>query len=123
MTVVGELLALLLMVTAPVEPPATVGTNATVNEVDCPGARVRGSVRPATEKPLPVTLSCDREMFALPVLVKVIVCVELVPVRTFPKLSAFGEAESCSTCATPVPDRETLIAGVGELFMSVSVPE
>ena len=55
MIVVGELPALLVMVTAPVTLPAAVGANDTEKEVDCPAARVTGSERPLTVKPLPVT--------------------------------------------------------------------
>ena len=121
--VVGELVALLLIVTLPETLPAAEGAYATLNEVDCPGASERGSVSPVTANPLPVTLSCDNVTFALPVLLSVTVCVALVPVATLPKFSEVGEAESCRTCATPVPDRVIPRLEVGELFMSVSIAE
>lgn len=82
-----------------------------------------GRARPVTLKPPPVTLSCERVTLALPVLERVTVCVALVPVVTLPKVSEVGEAASWSTCATPVPDRDTATDEVGELFTSVSVPE
>ena len=123
-TVVGELVALLVMETLPETLPAAVGANAIEKEVDWPAARVTGSERPLTVKPLPVTLSCDRETLPLPVFVRVTLCVALVvPVLTLPKLSEVGEAESCNTCATPVPDKDTARDGVGELLTKVSVPE
>ena len=60
----------------------------------------------------------------MPVFVRVTLCVALVvPVLTLPKLSEVGEAESCYTCATPVPDKDTATDGVGELLTKVSVPE
>ena len=121
--VAGELAALLVTVTLPETLPAAVGAKATLKEVDCPEARVKGSARPLTANPLPVTLSCDNVMFALPVLLSVTVCVALAPVATLPKLSDVGEAESCRTWATPVPDKDTARDEVGELLTSVSVPE
>ena len=53
----GELVALLVMETLPETLPAAVGANAIEKEVDWPAARVTGSERPLTVKPLPVTLS------------------------------------------------------------------
>ena len=92
--VAGELVALLAMVMLPVTLPAAVGAKATVKEADCPAARVRGSASPVTLKPLPVTLSLEREMLPLPLLETVTVCVALVPVATLPKLSEVEEAVS-----------------------------
>ena len=90
--VVGEFVALLVMVTLPLALPAAVGSNTAENDVLCPALSVRGRARPVTEKPVPVTLSLDSETLAFPVLVSVTVCVELVPVVTLPKLTAVGEA-------------------------------
>lgn len=92
--VVGELVALLVTVTLPVTLPVAVGANATLNDVDCPAASVRGSERPVTLNPVPVTLSFERVTLALPVLLSVTVCVALVPVVTLPKLSEVDDAES-----------------------------
>ena len=90
--VVGEFVALLVTVTLPLALPAVVGSNTTENDVLCPALSVRGRARPVTEKPVPVRLSLDNETLALPVLVSVTVCVELVPVVTLPKLTDVGEA-------------------------------
>ena len=92
--VAGELVAPLMMVTLPVTLPAEVGANATLNEVDWPTERVSGIERPDIVKPLPVTLSPETETLPLPVLVRVTVCVALLPVRTLPKLRETGEADS-----------------------------
>lgn len=83
--VAGELVALLVTLILPVTLPAVVGAKATVKEVDWPAASVRGSVRSVTLKPLPVTLSRDSERLPLPLLVRVTVCVDLLPVSTLPK--------------------------------------
>ena len=39
----GEFVALLVTVTVPTIAPVALGANFTLNEVDCPGARVRGT--------------------------------------------------------------------------------
>jgi len=54
--VAGELVALLRTVTLPEREPAEVGANVTLNEVDWPAARVRGSVIPLVLKPVPLAL-------------------------------------------------------------------
>jgi hypothetical protein len=90
--VVGEFVALLVMVTLPLAFPAVVGSNTTEKDVLCPALSVRGKASPLTEKPVPATLSLDSETLALPELVSVTVCVELVPVVTLPKLTEVGEA-------------------------------
>lgn len=69
--VVGELVALLVIVTLPERVPLVVGANATLKEVDCPAARVKGSARPVTLKAAPLALICARETLELPVLVRV----------------------------------------------------
>jgi len=92
--VLGELVALLVTITLPETLPVAVGANATVNEVDCPEASVRGRVRPVTAKPLPVTLSCERVTLAFPVLLMVTAWVAFAPMVTLPKFSEVGDAES-----------------------------
>jgi hypothetical protein len=84
---------------------------------------VSGSARPETAKPVPVKPLFERATLALPELVKVTVCEALEPVVTLPKLSELGEAESCSVCATPVPDTEIANEGLGELLAKVTLPE
>lgn len=83
-----------MTVTLPVTLPAETGANATLNEVVCPAARVTG--RPIEERlnPVPLTLTCEMVTLALPVLLRVTVCVALVPVVRLPKLKDVGFAES-----------------------------
>ena len=121
--VVGELLALLVMVTLPEELPAAEGSKMAEKEVDCPALKVKGNASPVTEKPVPLTVSDASDTLALPVFVNVTVFVALVPVVTLPKFKELGEADTCRVCATPVPDNATDNEGVAELFVSVSAPE
>ena len=53
---VGELLALLTTLTAPLKLPDVVGSKITPNVVLCPAAKVNGGVKPLTLKPVPETL-------------------------------------------------------------------
>ena len=71
--VVGEFVALLVMVTLPLALPAVAGSNTTEKEVLCPALSVRGRPSPVTEKPAPVTLSLESETLPLPVFVSVTV--------------------------------------------------
>lgn len=93
-TVAGELAAVLVMVTVPERLVAVAGSNVTVKEVEAPAARASGSVGAAAVNPVPVSEIWEMDTLPLPELVKVTVCVVLVPVATFPKLREAGEAES-----------------------------
>lgn len=59
----------------PLADPATVGEYCTVNEIPWPAKIVCGAVSPAMEKPVPVRESPFNARFAVPVLVRVTVCV------------------------------------------------
>lgn len=58
-TVTGVLEAVLVIVTAPVTLPATVGAKVTDREAVCPPARVAGSDSPLAEKPDPEAAICE----------------------------------------------------------------
>lgn len=94
MIVAGELVALLTTVTLPERLPAEAGANLTLNDVDCPAARVAGSVIPLVLKPVPVALICEMETLEFPVFEIVSVWLADAPVATLPKLSDVGETES-----------------------------
>ena len=119
----GELVALLVTVTLPVTLPAEAGAKATLNEVVCPAARVTGKPIEDRLKPVPLAVICEMVTLALPVLLRVTVCVALVPVVRLPKLNEAGLAESCKLEETPVPLRGMLSAGFVALLVSVMLPE
>ena len=118
----GELAALLVTVTLPDRLLAVAGSNVTLNEVDCPAARVRGSVQPETLNPAPLSLICVRVTLALPLLVTVTLCVVLVPVVMLPKLSETGATVSWRMGAMPVPARATTSGELVVLLTSVRLP-
>jgi len=120
---VGELEALLVMVMVPERAPAVFGVKTTLKEVDWPAARDSGAVMPEVEKGPPETLTWEMETAELPVLVKVTVCVALLPVFTVAKLRELGEAERVRTGEVPVPERETLSGEVGSLLVSKRLAE
>lgn len=115
----GELPALLLTVTLLGRLPVVEGSKVTLKEVDCPAARVRGTVKPVALNPVPLTLIFDTDTLELPVFVSVTLWVALVPVARLPKLSEAGVGVSCRVEETPVPARGTTSGELGVLFTSV----
>lgn len=93
-TTSGEFVALLTTVTLPGKLPVEVGANVRLKEVDCPAARLTGSVIPLVLKLVPVALICEMETLEFPLFEIVTLCVALVPVVRLPKLSDEGDAES-----------------------------
>jgi hypothetical protein len=93
-TVVGELVAVLVMETLPLVLPPIIGENTTVIWALWLGARVCGTVNGAMLNPAPKTPTCEIVTLLLPLLVKVTVCELLLPTFTLPKLRLVGLAES-----------------------------
>jgi hypothetical protein len=102
----------------PVAAPAVVGANCAVNDVLCPAVSVCGVERPVMLKPAPVVVAEETVTFAVPELVKVIVCVVLLPVATEPKLTLPGFAVSWP--CTPVPDKDT-VAGDPAALLAMEI--
>lgn len=63
---VGELGALLTIVTLPVAEPADDGANWTLKLLDWPAARLMGNASVFVLKPLPATLTCEMVKVPLP---------------------------------------------------------
>ena len=68
---VGELCALLATETLPDAVPTTVGENCTIKLLDCPGARVTGTLKPLAVNPDPVTATWEMFRLTVPVLASV----------------------------------------------------
>ena len=109
----------------PVTLPAAVGENTTFRVTDAEGFRVNGTVKPFTEKPAFPLVMVEICTAAVPVLVRVTCCVELVPVETVPKAREAALACNWPTGEfDPVPARFTVMVGlVGSLLVIVSVPD
>ncbi len=120
--VVGELAALLTTVTLPVKLPAVAGAQITLKVVLCPAVKVSGGVRPLELKLAPEAVIWEILTLELPVLVRVTVCVPLLPTVTFPKLKEAGLAESCRIGATPVPLSATASGEPGALLTRERLP-
>lgn len=86
----GEPGALLVIEMLPVALPAVVGANWAVNDVFAPALMVVGMGRPLIVKPVPEALAAEIVSAALPVLVSVTVCGELLPTFTLPKATLAG---------------------------------
>ncbi len=72
-TLVGEFGALLAKEMLPVREPVLAGVNATSRFALCPGSKLKGTTSPVNPNPLPETLACDTERFAVPEFVSVMV--------------------------------------------------
>jgi len=66
-------------VTVPLNVPADVGANFTVNEALCPGVNVTGGVIPERLKPVPDAATAEIVVLVPPVLVTVSVWLEFCP--------------------------------------------
>ena len=120
-TVAGEPVASLVMVTEPVTLPAAVGANCTATVVFCEGDKLTGEF--GAEKPVPVVLTCEMFTLELPVFVIVMVCAAELPVFTFPKLRLVGLTDRLFVAATPVPLKAIEVGEVGELLVIDMLPE
>ena len=116
-------MALLTTETLPAKLPVEAGANVTVNEVDCPAARLRGNAIEEVVKPAPLAVICEMETLELPVFEMVTPCVAVVPVARLPKASDAGDPESWRTVETPAPLSGITSGEFGVLLMSVRLPE
>src|SRR5258707_13689674 len=85
------------METLPVALPVGEGENCPLKVVFCPAASVSGTDKPVMLKPVPKTLAAEMVTLAVPELLKVKVCVPLLPTSTFPKLKLEGLGESAAS--------------------------
>jgi len=69
---VGELAALLVIVTLPVTPVLLAGVNITIKGAFCPGARICPVEIPLAPKPAPEMLTFEMVMLVLPEFVTVV---------------------------------------------------
>jgi hypothetical protein len=85
---------------------------------------VIGNEVPVTEKPEPEAAMLEIVNAVVPGFDTTTVCPEVTPTVTFPKLMLVGETEipGCPWL-TPVPLIVTDMLGVGELFVTVIVPD
>lgn len=97
--------------------PGVVGAKTALKLMLVPGVRVF-ALKPVTLKAVPVTLSDETTRFAVPVLVNVIACVELVPSVIVPKFTLEGATEMPAW--VPVPAKET-VTGVPERFVTIEM--
>lgn len=70
---------------------------------------MKGGTKPLILNPAPEMLAWERVKFMLPELVRLIVCVLLLPTMTFPKLALVGMTESCGCSCIPVPLRAIVV--------------
>jgi hypothetical protein len=105
---VGESVALLVIVILPVAAPAAVGVNVALNDVLCPAARVKGNESPLRLKPAPAILACVIVTSAVPLLLRETVLLLLLPTTTSPNAMLAGLAASWRVTDFPARD---IVAG------------
>ena len=105
----------------PLALPVEFGANLTVKEVFEFGLMVTGKVNPLILKPDPDAVAAEIVTLAVPEFVKVMGTDPLLPIRTFPKLTLAGFAESCP--CVPVPLRAIVRVGFEALLVIVIVAD
>ena len=120
----GEFVASLVTVTFPDTLPPAVGANTTFKSAVAVAGSVKGVVIPLTLNPAPLAAMLDIWTAAVPVLLKLICFVTLLPALTLPKANDAGFACSCPNVAEePAPPKVTVMVGlVGSLLVIVKVP-
>jgi hypothetical protein len=121
-TVDGEFVALLLIVTEPFTEPADVGANCTVNVSDWFGFSVSPDETPLALTPAPETFTLLTVTLVFPVFVTVMLCVLLLFTFTLPKLAVVALKLSERVAATPVPLVEIESVEFCALLLIVTVP-
>jgi hypothetical protein len=112
--------ALLTTDMLPVAVPAVVGVKTTLKAVASPAPTEMPVGVPETLKPVPEAVIDETERLAEPVLVKVTVCVDLLPMATLPKAMLAGDAEIPDV--TPEPVNATVIAESDALLLNAMLP-
>jgi hypothetical protein len=120
-TIAGEPVALLAMVTLPVSVPATDGLNRTPNVSCCDGANVTGVPTPLKAKPVPLMLTPEIVTLALPVSVMVMFWVAALAVLTLPKLKLELLSAMVVVAATPFPVSGIVFGEAGAL-LTIAMP-
>jgi hypothetical protein len=101
-------------VTVPLNVPADVGANFTVNVVLCPGVSVTGGVIPEMLNPVPAAVAAEIVALVPPVFVTVSVWLEFCPTVMFVKVRLVGDAVRVAG-ATAVP-----VTGIDKLGFEAS---
>ena len=122
--VIGECNWSVVTVILPDTVPPAVGVNTTFRVAVAAGFNISGVLIPFVLKPAPLTEMVEIWMVAVPVLLKTMVFVELLPMPTLPKLKDVGFACNCPAAAVePVPANATVVVGLtGSLLVMESVP-
>lgn len=113
----GELVALLLTVTVPVNRPVDCGAKVTVRVPDWPAAIVAPFRPPLALNPLPLTDTAEMVTVELPVFFTLTVCVCFAPIASLPKLKLDDDSERLRVVVPPLPVNGTVsVASDAELL-------
>ncbi len=101
--------------------PAAWGAKVTFTVTLCPGSKVKGSVGPLTENPLPDVPSFDMVKFEEREFVSTTGTVELVPIATWPNDTLEG-LEVPHSLRVPAPETATASVSFDALLEKLMVP-
>ena len=118
------MVALLVTVTLPDALPAAAGANTALRVAVAAAFNVKGTVIPFTVNPVPLAAMLEIWTAVVPVLLKMMGLVALLPMLTLPKLTEVGFACNCPNVAVdPVPVKATVVVGLtGSLLVIDNVP-
>jgi hypothetical protein len=119
--VIVGFVALLLIVIEPDALPVEAGANCAVNDALWPAFRVIG-LSPLILKPVPAALAWEIATLVVPVFVRVIDCVLLLPTATLPNATLPGLALNVELALMPVPARSSVWGESGELSVNLMLP-
>jgi hypothetical protein len=117
--IVGELIALLVIVTLPLTVSAFFGENETLSVADCPGAIVAPLTPPPVWMSTAETPILETVTLEFPLLFKVTARDSVFPTVSFANTRVAGVTVKAGVAATPLP----LIVSVSGLFEAVLVIE
>lgn len=116
---VGDPERLVLTEMLPVTALVEVGVNVALKVMVLLGVRVCAE-KPVTANPVPVALAEETVRFAVPVFLRIMDCVAVVPSATSPKLTLGGVTEI--PAAVPVPVKATVRLGFEALLVTTRSP-
>jgi hypothetical protein len=120
---IGEFVALLVIVTAPDTVAADAGANATLSDAVCPAPIICPADTPDALNPAPVALTDPIVTVELPLLVSVTDCELLLPIATLPKVKLFELALKDMVAETPVPESGSAVGEPAALLTNDTEPE
>jgi len=121
-TLLGEFVALLVIVTTPFAPPVLFGAKTTPISAVWPGAIVAPLTPLFTLNPVPVVLICATVTLAFPVFLTATPSVLVFPTISFPKFRLVDDREMLLVAVPPLPLNANVYFGLVALLLIMMLP-